>query len=609
MKAKFNKNQEKAVTFFNGPCLVLAGPGSGKTYVLTNRILYLIIEKNIDPGEILVITFTRASALEMKNRFIKLLNENHISINDLPTFGTFHSVFYEILKDSFGYDNNSLISEQDQFRIIYEILEKNDKIDLNKSFVSNIIKDLNAYKLAMEREEKFSPRYISSRSFKEIYKQYDEMVFNYKKLDFSDMITKCYELLSLHKDVLKLYQERYKYVLIDEFQDINDAQYELTKLICKTKNLFVVGDDDQSIYKFRGSRPKVMKEFIRDYRNCKQIILSENYRCAKIIVNFSKRVIDYNKDRFKKDLVSNRPDIGKIEIKAFVDSTEENSYIVDLIRKYLNKGLNYSDIAILYRTNLLSNSISALLNKYNIPYFIKGNDNSIYDCFAIKDIISHLKVATNEYSIEDLMNISNKPLRYISREAINYNNSKVEDILYYYRDKKYMNKSLNKLCNNLNTIKKCITPLAIRYIRTEVGYDKYLKEYCKSKNIEYENTIEILDAFEEESIGYNDKKLYLKYIEDQKTDNINKDENEDSIKLMTFHLSKGLEFKVVIIIDANDGIIPHKRSIKDKDIESERRLFYVGATRAKDYLHIFFTTRRFGKNFSASRFINEAVGG
>lgn len=471
MERKLNKNQKLAIDHGNGPCLVIAGPGSGKTYVLTNRILNLITDKNVDANKILIITFTRAAANEMENRFFSLAKSNGVKSKGYPTFGTFHSIFYDILRNVFGYTSTSLLDDEEEKKILIEVIKNIKGIGDKPETISYILKDIKNYKLFLERGTKADPKFVNPELFEAIYKEYQRKLYELKKLDFSDMISKCYELLKSNPNVLKYYQDMYRYILIDEFQDVNKLQYDIVKLICKSKNIFVVGDDDQSIYKFRGSYPKIINDYLKDFKKTKIILLSENYRCARQIVRFSKLVIDNNNDRFSKDLVSCRPEIGKLEIKAFVDSTEENKFLIESIRRYVRCGYRFSDISILYRTNLLSNSIKMDLRKNNIPYIVKGEE---------------------------------------------------------------------------------------------------------------------IDNSENEH-----KKVF----------------DSDAVNLMTFHLSKGLEFKTVFIIDANDGLIPHKKSLREDDIEIERRLFYVAMTRAKDNLHILFTTRRFGKDFKPSRFILEAIGG
>lgn len=591
----------------NGPCLVLAGPGSGKTFVLVNRILKLI-ENGANPESILIITFTRAAATEMKERFKKLLLEENVSVSSIPTFGTFHSVFYEILRNDFGYASDSLLNDDDEKKILFSVIEKREDISVNLDSVSNILSDIGAYKMALERTEKFSPKYLSKDVFFEIYDKYIERLHNQKKLDFFDMIARCGDLLKNHEDVLEKYKKRYEYFLIDEFQDINKSQYDIVRLICGSNNIFVVGDDDQSIYKFRGSRPSVMRDFLFDFKGAETIKLNENYRCAKIIVKYSKKVIDNNIDRFEKDLQAKRDDAGKLEIKAFDDSLSENYYIVDKIRYYRSIGIEYSDMAVLYRTNLLSNAVSKVLRKHLIPCDIKGENTNIYDNFAIKDILSYLKIADGSNDISDFVCIANKPLRYISRDSMGYTSTNIDDLIKYYKNSDFVLNKLSKLKYDLKVIKNKVTPLAIRYIRKDIGYDEYLKKYCTAKKIDFDEVSELLDFLEEDSIGKNSIKDYLKYVIDESS-KVSTDINSDCVSLMTFHTSKGLEFKVVFIIDANDQIIPHKRSIKDSDIETERRLFYVAMTRAKDFLHIFYTSKRLGKNYKVSRFVLEILGG
>ena len=477
MEQKFNENQKKAVYHKNGPGLVLSGPGSGKTFVLINRIWTLISEYGIDPSSILVFTFTRAAANEMKERFEKKLEEENVELYDLPNFGTFHSIFFEILRESFGYNIKSLANDEELKKVLYEVLKENKKEEITNNYINTIYNEILEYKKTLECDKIFYPKNISIKDFLKIYKTYEAKLFEYRKLDFNSMISMCYKLLIENKKILDMYQKKYKYFLIDEFQDINKSQYDIVKLICKSKNIFVVGDDDQSIYSFRGSCPGIMKTFLKDYRFSKKICLNINYRSVENIVRYSKNVIDCNKDRMRKDLISANNFKGKIHIKGFIDSRDENNYIINKIKEYKMKGVSLNDIAVLYRTNLLSKVLQ-----------------------------------------QDLIN-----------SGISY---KIKD----------------------------------------------------------ENEVKFIDESKE----------------------LKKDDNKsinESITLLTFHMSKGLEYKIVFIIDANEGLVPHKKSIKLGDIETERRLFYVAMTRAKYNLHIFFTVRRFGKNYKASRFIVEALGG
>lgn len=605
-----NEEQKIAINHYKGPCMVLAGPGSGKTFVVTQRLKKLIVNKKVIPSEILVISFTRASANEMKERFIKLLKNDKIHIDDMPTFGTFHSIFYSILKDNFGYNNNSLITEQEEKEFILNVIEKDKEIDATFDNANLILNDIKSYKLSKEKEENFSPKFLSKLKFDEIYEKYKQLLFNKKKLDFHDMISLCYELLLSHCDVLAYYREKYNYILIDEFQDINKEQYDIIKLILnKSKNLFVVGDDDQSIYKFRGSRPKVVFEFKNDFPKYKLVILNKNYRCAKSIVDFSKTIIKNNKERINKKLKSERKEKGTIYINSFEDSNEENDYIIDIIRQKLNEEQNLTDIAILFRTNILSLSIIQKLKKENISFYTKDIKNDYFSHFAINDILSYLNIVNGSNNIEDFTNIINKPNRYVSRDSIGYKKCSIKDLKKYYKEKSFILKYINKFENDIYLMKDLNVALMIRYIRQEIGYEKYLLDYCKKHNIDYDEIKELLNEFEEECVRFKNVNQLFKYIEEYRDalkDSINQDSN---VKLMTFHSSKGLEFNDVIIIDTNDLIIPHKKSIKQKDIETERRLFYVALTRAKNNLYILYTKNRNGKTYKLSRFVVEGMKG
>ena len=603
-KENFNINQKKAIETIKGPVLVLAGPGSGKTHTLINRIYNMVKTNHIDPRNILTITFTRKAANEMKHRYISLSKEDKNL--DIPTFGTFHSIFYMILREDFSYNSNSLITRDEERKYLISILEKDKSINIKYELLDSIIEDFNRENLAREKGEVFLPKTLSKNKYNALRKKYDELLFDNKKLTFHGMIENCYNLLSTHKDILKKYQDKYKYILVDEFQDINNEQYRILKLICKSKNIFVVGDDDQSIYKFRGSNPSIINDFKKDYKNYKLIILNENYRCPKNIVKFSKVIIDKNKDRIKKDLLSNIPD-GRLEIRAFEDSTNENDYIIKLIRKYLHNGVKEEEIAILYRTNILPMAITYELKKNNINFNIKDGKSFITNNFAINDILSYLRVAMGERDLITFMNIVNKPNRYISRESIGFKKADFKNIKKYYNKIDFIYNNVDKFEKVLCALKKLITPLAIRYIRYDIGYEKYLYNYCRIHNIDYNEIKGLLDDLEDISLRYKNIDKFIEFI-DSYEENIKESDNEKSINLMTFHLSKGLEFKVVIIIDANDGYIPHNKSIEN-DLETERRLFYVAITRSKKYLHIFFTLKRQGKQFKPSRFITEALGG
>ena len=606
-----SKEQSQAINHINGAAMVLAGPGSGKTFVITHRLKHLIYDEKINPSNILVITFTKAAAKEMRERFIKLCESFNLNNIETPIFGTFHSIFFSILREKFGYDMNSLINKSEMKKLLIDVLEKHKNIKLTEQMIDGIYKDILNYKLSKEKCEDYKPIFLSKNIFYKIVNEYNEYLFNSRKLDFHDMIEVCFTMLNNNKKILDFYQEKFKYILIDEFQDINLKQYNIIKLLSKNKNIFVVGDDDQSIYSFRGSDPKIMKKFLKDYKNCKVINLDRNYRSSQSIVRFSKNIIDVNKQRFKKNLVANDKRNGNINIKLFNDSIDENEYIINTIKKINMYGYNLSDIAILYRTNLLSSSICQDLKKHSINFLIKDIENSPFEFFAISDILSYIRLSIN-FDIKNFINIMNKPYRYIRRDILTLDMS-IDNIISYYDDRNFIKNNILKLKNDIYKLKTMNPTLAIKYIRQFIGYDKYLIEYCKNKNIDFKDCIDKIDDLEDLSVRFRTSKEFIKFIDEYeeiiKNEKNDKTNNEDCIKLMTFHSSKGLEFKYVIIIDANDGLIPHKKSIASKDIETERRLFYVACTRAKERLDIIFTINRNGKSYKPSRFIIEGLKG
>ena len=608
-----NESQKEAINFYNGSCLVLSGPGSGKTFVLTNRVYNLITKLNVEPTNVLVITFTRQAANEMKNRFEKICSDNKTVLYSNPTFGTFHSVFFEILRNDFDFNNESLITLDEEKKYIMSILERKNNMKLNTVVATNVLKEIKSYKLSKEKEEKFVSNIFTHKEFEKVYSQYQCILKENKKLDFYDMVEFCYDMLKKNKNILNKYREQYKYILIDEFQDINKSQYDIIKLICKTKNIFVVGDDDQSIYKFRGSKPTVMNDFLKDFKKTTIITLNTNYRSSNGIVKFSKKVIDNNKQRFAKNLMSNKKNYGNIEIRYFKDSIDENKYILNIIKNNISNNKKLSDIAILFRTNLMSNSIIETLSKENINFIVKDIKNNSFNHFSISDILSYFKLSLGEINHKNILNIMNKPLRYISRECVDRENVDIQKMIDYYNNQPFIKNNIIKFNEDLKIIKTLQPSIAIKYIRLNIGYEKYIVNYCKSKNISYEEVKEILDEFEELAIRFKNIGELVNFVDNYMAEinkhNYDNKKNEEAVSLMTFHSCKGLEFETVILIDANDGIIPHKKSIEEKDIESERRLFYVAITRAKENLHIFFTTHRNGKNYQPSRFIIEGLKG
>lgn len=610
---KFNDEQIKAIKHDKGPMLVLAGPGSGKTSVITERIKNLIHNYKVNPSNILVITFNKAAANEMKNRFVNS-NGSHA---DNVSFGTFHSVFYKIIKFSYNYNNNSVLSELEKRNIFKIIITKYDydiDIEDEEEFITDIINEISFIKNNMIDLEQYKPRVCNVNLFKRIYKEYEKTVNKANKIDFDDMLIICYELLKQREDILKVWQNKYRYILVDEMQDINKVQYEVIRMLGgKTANIFMVGDDDQSIYGFRGSDPKIMLGFFEDYKDAYKINLTKNYRSTDNIIEVSKKLIDNNTKRFKKRVQINNLVGSKPEILIFDNFHEEDKMVVSKITKYLHEGYDYKDIAVLYRTSIDVRHLLGKLMEYNIPFKIKDSVPNIYEHWAVANILTYIKIALGDNIKANYLKIINKPKRYISRDAFCDTRVDLNSLIDYYKQKDYVVERIEKLHYDLLLIKKLNPFAAFNFIRNSVGYDDYIKEYAADKNIKAEDIFSIIDEVADSLKGIKTHEMMFEKIEEysrELKDNKERyayEDDADRVVLSTMHSSKGLEYRAVIIIDANEGIIPHSKAVKDEDIEEERRLFYVAMTRAKEHLHIFAVKERLNKKLKISRYIKEII--
>lgn len=606
---EYNISQKKAIEHFQGPMLVLAGPGSGKTLVITKRTQYLIDNHNVNPNKILVITFTNAAAIEMKERFNKIMESPSYGV----TFGTFHAVFFNILRNTYNYNTNNILREEQKKVFFNEIIEKfqiqaNDKKELIESIISEISVVKNDL---IENIKDYHAMSCSDEDFKKIYIGYKNYLNKNNLIDFDDMIVECYKLLSNREDILKKWQQKYQYILIDEFQDINRLQYKIMKMLAKPQNnLFIVGDDDQSIYSFRGARPEIMLNFENDYPNCIRVLLDINYRCDEKIVESAKNLINNNKKRFQKEIKASTTNKGEIRIEKFKNLLQENDVIVNEIIDYNKKGILFEDMAILFRTNTQPRLLIGALSSYNIPFKIKSLMPNIYEHWIAKDIISYIKIANNCMERKWFLNIINRPKRYIKRDYLDIPYVSFERLKSFCKDKEWVINRIEKLEEDIKYISTLPTYAAINYIRKSIGYDDYLKEYVEKRPINLDELLDIADEIQESSKEYDNFDKWFEYIDNFSVElkNNSKNIDFDAVTLSTMHSSKGLEYKVVFIIDVNEGIIPYKKSLLDEDnIEEERRMFYVAITRAKEYLHIYSIDERYNKKLDISRFIPEML--
>ena len=612
--ASFNHQQRMAVEHVDHPCLVLAGPGSGKTTVITHRTKKLIEEEGISPSNILVITFTKAAAMEMQQRFLQLMGGKRLPVS----FGTFHAVYFQILKYAYNYRAENIIREEKKYEILRNIVHKTElDISDENEFVANLISEISNVKGEMLDVAYYYSKNCPEEVFKKIFREYNDTLIRANLIDFDDMLVMCYELLTKRKDILKLWQDKYRYILIDEFQDINRVQYEVIRLLAKPQdNLFIVGDDDQSIYRFRGARPEIMLNFEKDYPEAKKIILDTNYRSTPEIVAAAGKLIRNNKKRFEKQIRAERKNGSKPVILPFDNVYKECNYILEEIEQLIAKGLTYQDMAVLYRTNTNPRTLLEKLMEHNIPFCMEDVIPNLYDHFIAKDIIAYINAAVDfrEKGVMkrgDMLRLINRPKRYISRDVFPRAEVNLEDVKRFYQDKGYVLERISKLEYDLAMIRNMNPYAAIQYIRHGIGYEEYLTEYAEYRRMKPEELYDVLEELSEAAKPYKTYQEWFKKIEEYgeelKKQARERQEKKDGITLATMHSSKGLEYRAVFIIDANETITPHKKALLPEDIEEERRLFYVAVTRAKDWLYICHCRERYGKETDVSRFVEEMV--
>lgn len=608
----FDKTQNEAINFKNGPCMVLAGPGSGKTTVITHRVKNLIENHNVSPSEILVVTFTKAAAMEMEERFFKLMEDSeHKLISKQVTFGTFHSVFFRILKYAYNYNANNILREDKKREYISRIIEKLElEYDDENEFISDIISEISLVKSEMINLSTYYSKNCPETIFRRIYSEYHEKLYKTGEIDFDDMLVMCYELFIKRPDILKLWQEKYKYILVDEFQDINKIQYMVLKMLSLPQNnLFIVGDDDQSIYSFRGAKPDLMFNFPKEYESTKVISLITNYRCNYEIVNTATRLINHNKIRYEKQVEAHNKRVYPVEIVEAKNTVDEAEYILKLLEEYKEKGLKYKDIAILYRTATNPGYLVGKLMEYNIPFKMRDAMPNIFEHWITKNIIAYIKIALGDYDRAHFLNIINRPKRYISRDVFKEKFVSIENLKKNYFSKQYVVDRIEKLEYDLKLIGKMSPYAAINYIRHGIGYEDYIAEYAEYRRIKADELYELLDELAAGAKAFDSFDKWFaymdKYKEELKLQEESRYKKDDGVTLSTMHGAKGLEYKVVIIMDANEKITPHMKAVLETDIEEERRMFYVAMTRAKERLHIIYLLKRYEKELEPSRFISE----
>ncbi len=597
-------SQEEAVCHGSGPCLTLAGPGSGKTYVLTRRIQHLITEGGVPPEQILVITFTKAAALEMKERFIGLMGQ------DCPVvFGTFHSVFYGMLRQEAVFRSYRLMDHKSKQAILKETAYAVHTSCAEEDLL-HMEEEISYIKNSMVALAEYASPYFPNDKIIKLYEHYEARKEVYHLWDYDDLLVKTGELL--HKDpaFLRKWQNRFSYLLLDEVQDMNALQFETIRLLTLPENnLFAVGDDDQSIYGFRGARPDLMFSFKNFYPEVKIIQLQDNYRSKAKILQASLALISHNEMRFAKEIHGRQEGQGDLEVMTLANKEEETAYLVQILKQEKAAGKDWGDMAILYRNHAQIGSAIEVLQKEEIPFYVKDAMPNPYKHFVMLDLIAYLRLCSPLLHRSDLFRIMNRPDRFLQRASVTREWMTFEAWKHFYQDQPAMQRTIEKLEGDMIFLRSLSGPAAITFICKRLGYDAFLKKRARDDE-EYQKWQASITLLKETAKNTRTIGQIIEKWEQKRDaiDRINQEKSldkEGKVGLYTLHGAKGLEFATVIILDCNETILPSKKADSREKIEEERRLFYVGMTRAKENLYLLAVGQDQGKKMHPSRFLKE----
>ena len=608
-----NKEQEEAIMHRDGPAMVLAGPGAGKTYVITNRVKALIDEYGVKPEQILVVTFSKAAAVEMKERFEMLTGGQRLPVR----FGTCHSVFFQILRLAYHYEVKDIATPALKYRFLEETLnETGYEVDDKKEFLSDIEKEISRVKGEGIEIDCYFSSACSAEIFQKMYRGYQEKLQRHRCLDFDDMVVYTYQLLKEREDIRRRWQAQFRYLLIDEFQDINRLQYETVCMLAEPENnLFIVGDDDQSIYGFRGAKPGIMLSFPKRFPDTKQIVLGVNYRCSDEIMKAAERLIGKNNERYEKHIVANKGKEQPVHMKKCENLPDEAEKIVAQIQMYQKEGIAYQEMAVLFRTNMQMRLLAGKLMEHGVPFTMRENLPNLFDTWMAKDIMCYLQLALGNRSREKFLKIANRPVRYLSRTAFTESEVSFDKLRAYYavKNQEWMEERIWNFEYDLKNLASLSPYAAIHFIRKGIGYDEFLKTYADERNVNADDWFDVLDEMQEMARDKKSIPEFLSFVENygDTLEEIRQEQKKQQVKeepgvsLMTMHASKGLEFPVVFVPTLNEDIVPYRKAVQEGNLEEERRMLYVAMTRAKTYLHLSFVKERFHKEAEPSPFLYE----
>ncbi len=582
--------QLQAIRHLDGPMLLLAGPGSGKTFVITRRIRWLIEEGGVDPASILVITFTRAAAGEMKERFLRLVQGKQYPVN----FGTFHSIYFHILKQAYHYHSGNILSESEKRELLKTVLLRPGcPVHGEEETIEELLARFSLYKnegcrpRLLEEEGGIldgTDAFLNKDSFQQIFQAYQREAGYRRKLDFDDMVLDCRRLFEAYPSILAAWQRKFRYILVDEFQDINTMQYEVLRMLALPENnLFAVGDDDQSIYAFRGARPEIMLGFGKDYPKARIAELDTNYRSTPQITASAGKLIRVNRNRYPKKAEAAGADGEEVHFQGYPGRKEQNEAIARALTASLAAG---EKCAAIFRTGRDALYLAETLSEQGIPFTMKEKVKSPYRTKTAQDLLAYLAFAW-EGGRGDFCRIMNRPLRYLSREALGEGRVDFGALCAFYKDRPYMQSILRRFQMDTARIRRMDLFAAVNYIRKGMEYDEYLKKTAREAGKEAGELLEEAEWFQKqvrEFSGLEQLREHILLYEDALAKASARGEEGDGVSLLTMHASKGLEYDSVFIPDCNEGIIPHRKSMKGAQVEEERRMLYVAMTRAKKRL-------------------------
>lgn len=597
-------SQQMAVSHTTGPCLTLAGPGSGKTTVLTQRVSHLITTEKVTPEQILVITFTKAAAMEMQERF-----EQQMGHACPVAFGTFHSIFYQMLRQEHRFASYRLMDAKSQRQIIKEAAYQ-CRIPIEDDDTQNLLeREISFIKNTMADPAAFSSDLLTSQQMGQFFAHYEARKEAYRLLDFDDLLLRTFHMFSQEPELLRKWQARFRFLLIDEVQDMNSIQFSVVRMLAQPENnLFVVGDDDQSIYGFRGSDPSLMLQFDRYYPNARQIRLEENYRSAAQIVCHANCLIAHNARRFQKNVQICNPQEGAVLCLSCEDESKEARQVAQLLLAKHREGIEWEQMAVLFRNHVQSRLLVEELQQKQVPFYCKGGKKNPYRHFVMEDVMAYLRLSSNVLHRRDLFRIMNRPNRYLQRASIQREWTTFAAWKRYYEKQPWMVERLEQLERDVDFLQTLPGVAALTYIRKKMGYDSFLREYATNEQqyLQWQKTWELLMELARGCVS--PRQLLERW--EQKRDEIDKlyasqTDDKQGVGLYTLHGCKGLEFELVVILDCNEGILPSKKVVSADALEEERRLFYVGMTRAKRKLYLCDVRYSDGQQLRPSRFLTE----